>query len=203
MKILWGYEEYLDKKELKDLMVKIANLSKYQSVVFDSIGLSDKEKKKFDLSLKDYSLSESAFIHIFINKRIHEYIPEVFKELNFSQKNNFISYYMAFRENAQHHGILTDYDKIQENINSPIAQLLLYISYGFYIYVFYMAFNYIWIWLPISLLVAYISSSASSDSVKKQNDIIISKINSELIKSNSDYAKEQLIEAKWINKKDL
>jgi hypothetical protein len=207
MNISDGFCEYLAQKELSVLITKLASLSKYKSVLFDSLFKSDKEKADFEQSSADYSLAESIIHYIFLEYRSDlQHIPEVFKSLSNKQKTNFIAYYDSMREHSRRGGFLADYDLVRRGIETNFGKICK-ISWGIILFalaLFMMPRQ------PYFVGLAYIIY-CFADKIKDYkfdieqecshlSDLFIADKNKQIIADNSRYFKNELIEAGLLDK---
>ncbi len=214
MKILDGYGDYLNRKELTCLLVKIASLPKYKSFILDS-------DKAFKGLWNASYLARSSFIYIFLNKpRYIECILDAFNTLSDKQKLNFYSYYCDedIRNSAIRYGFFSKYNMILQKLQT-VAPKPLFSVYKIIIifgYIFAFAF-YLGLFLLLesklhspllTLMLVWILASIGQCNAQntdvstsiEQNDLIIQKLNYEVIEESKKWAEEELMEANWLNK---
>ncbi|MBY0110025.1 MAG: hypothetical protein K2X90_02875 [Candidatus Babeliaceae bacterium] len=219
MKIIDGYCDYAWEKELTILMIKMANLSKYKPILVDGMTLNKEEKAAFKKAEDDYCLFKSGLLFIFSEWMYKERIAAAFKNLTLKQQSNFYAYYRSFREEALNHGFLAEYDLIMQSLKPAgnkvakaieyLTEAIDYLVYGSFLFYAYYSTNSFFITLGIFIFFYELYAIRAKiillfDLSKKdvtntfQADLIIRKLNSELIDDNINFAREQLIKAKWL-----
>lgn len=207
MKILDGYCDYSRKKELETLMIRMANLSSYQSIVVDSSTLSSDEQKLLDKRQEDYYLFEAALLYIFSQPVYRERILSVFNNLSYRERSTFYSYYESFIETAVNHGFLSEYSLVLIKIKKYAQvwkRLVKIVAIVGFILCMHTITNSLFATLSFFIVLFYLREINSKlDEIgmrTKQTDLIVQKLNADLINSNLAWAKEKLFEYGWLNK---
>lgn len=202
MKIVDGQVDYSWKKELETLMIRMANLLPYQPILTNSASLSKYEQKLFDTRQEDYYLFESGLLYIFSHPIYIERMTSVFNNLTYQEKLNFYAYYKSFMQTAINHGFLAEYSLILMALQKYKQTWIEYIKVISIICLGFLTGPLIS--LSVLIVLLYLRDSNSTlDKMSlgnKQTDLIVQKLNSDLIKSDLDWAKEKLIEYGWLNK---
>lgn len=195
------------KKELGIMMIRMANLSNYQPMIVNPITLSIDEQKLFNKRQEDYYLFEAGLLYIFSQPLYIERILSVFNNLTYKQKLNFYTYYESFNDIAIKHGFLTEYSQILKILKKDILRWKTYIeivAVGVFLLLIRMIDNSFFITLSLFIILYYlikINSKLGEISIySKQTDLIVQKLNSDLINSDLAWAKEKLTESGWLNK---
>lgn len=202
MQILDGLSNYFWKRELKEFMAKMANLSKYQSMIFDSFSMNDQEKEAFNKAREDYRLFEAGMLYIFSEPAYVERLVSVFNDLEYTERCNFYAYYSSFYETASRNGFLKEYyliwqklnvgwwDKYFDRIMFGIGLFLIYLATESFLitYYFYQFFSI------SSTILQKIHDPSSA-----QMDLIVRKLYSDTIDKDLDWATKQLIKVGWLD----
>jgi len=205
MKIVGGHNDYLFKKELKTLVLKMSNLSSYKPVISNVLILTKEEQKLLHKRQEDYYLFEAAFIYLFSQSEYVDHIRSVFNNLTYKQKTNFYGLYKSCTETAIKHGFLTDYSLILTSMEKwsihwwikGIGSLLLFVSTFFITKSLLITLYY---FISLFYLRTIYSKMHDIDLSKKQLDLIVQKLNTDIINSHVAWAHEKLVDSGWINK---
>jgi len=109
MKIVAEHSDYSLKQELEPLIIKMANLSKYQPILVESPTLNKDKQMLFEKRQEDYYLFEASILYLFSKSAYIDHISSVFTNLTCRERSNFQAYYKSFTETATKHGFLTEY----------------------------------------------------------------------------------------------
>lgn len=124
--------------------------------------------------VNDYQKAVAALTYVCTESYLLRQVPDVITKLDNDQRRNFINYYNSFRSDAISFGVLSQYDDVRMKINAKEEKHK-----------------------AIDILLDNIFI------LKKQNDFIVSRINSERIKSDTNYFKKELIDSGIIEENSL
>lgn len=204
-----GLSEYLTQEDLKKLMIKIADLSPYKEQVFDSIFKTKEESDAFNVAIDDHRIARAAINHIFLNEKVYleipDFLPEVFKELSYKQQINFLKYYDAVKKDAIELGFLFEYEITRELLSAIDAKIIKFSFWALLLFIVWQASSATNYFLLIIMYVLFNMGDDTKNNltIKRQNDMIMNKVNKKMISERMESSKKHLIDAGWIDKDQI